>query len=80
MTTYSAARLPVHRGPAAWSAILPDAERPVVRMVADSDGHPVEAGPEVDLAEKTDDDAYRFSIVQLVDNAAYQFDTSRYFV
>lgn len=57
-----------------------NAERPVVRMVADSDGNPVEDGPEMDLAQKTDDGEYRVSIVQLVDNAAYQFDTSRYFV
>lgn len=57
-----------------------NAERPVVRMIADSDGNPVEDGPEMDLAQKTDDGEYRVSIVQLVDNAAYQFDTSRYFV
>ena len=56
------------------------AERPVVRMVADCDGNQIENGPEVDLAEKSDDGEYRVSIVQLVDNAAYQFDTSRYFV
>lgn len=29
MTTHTAIRLPVHRGPAAWSAILPDAGKPV---------------------------------------------------
>jgi HD-GYP domain-containing protein (c-di-GMP phosphodiesterase class II) len=57
-----------------------NAERPVVRMVADCDGNQIENGPEVDLAEKSDDGEYRVSIVQLVDNAAYQFDTSRYFV
>jgi hypothetical protein len=34
----------------------------------------------VNLAEKSDNGEYRVSIVQLVDNAAYQFDTSRYFV
>lgn len=57
-----------------------NAERPIVRIVADSSGNPVDDSPEVDLAEKRDDGEYRFSIVQLVDNAAYKFDTSRYFV
>jgi hypothetical protein len=57
-----------------------NAERPIVRMVADSSGNPVDESPEVDLTEKRDDGEYRLSIVQLVDNAAYKFDTSRYFV
>jgi hypothetical protein len=57
-----------------------NAERPTVRVITDEEGAPIEAGPELDLAEQDDTGTYRHSIVQLVDNAEYHFDTSRYFV
>ncbi len=55
-------------------------ERPYVKVVADPDGKPVEDGPEYDLTEKNEAGEYARSIVRLVDNAEYKFDTSRYFV
>ncbi|MCE3223927.1 MAG: uncharacterized protein K0S58_2107 [Nitrospira sp.] len=57
-----------------------NAERPTVRVITDEEGAPIEADPELDLAEQDDTGTYRHSIVQLVDNAEYHFDTSRYFV
>jgi hypothetical protein len=57
-----------------------DAERPLVRIITDPQGNPIEDGPEVDLATKDDSGAYPYSIVRLVDNAEYNVDTSRYFV
>ncbi len=56
------------------------AERPVVRVITDEEGAPVEQGPELDLTEQGEDGTFRHSVVQLVDNAEYHFDTSRYFV
>jgi HD-GYP domain-containing protein (c-di-GMP phosphodiesterase class II) len=54
-------------------------QRPWVKIVADAVGNPVD-GPEVDLSE-TDADGYPTrSIVRLVDQTEYRFDTSRYFV
>ena len=41
---------------------------------------PVDNGPELDLTEKDDIGAYRHSIVRLIDNMEYKFDTSRYFL
>jgi HD-GYP domain-containing protein (c-di-GMP phosphodiesterase class II) len=57
-----------------------DAERPLVRIIADAQGTPIDNGPEIDLAEKDDTGGYPYSIVRLVDNTEYKFDTSRYFV
>ena len=54
-------------------------ERPWVRLITDSHGNPIE-GPEVDLEEADSDGTYKRSIVNLVDNTEYRFDTSRYFV
>ena len=54
-------------------------ERPWVRLITDSHGNPIE-GPEVDLGEADSDGTYKRSIVNLVDNTEYRFDTSRYFV
>ena len=57
-----------------------NAERPTVRVISDTVGAPVEDGQELDLSERDETGAYRHSILQLVDNAEYHFDTSRYFV
>lgn len=53
--------------------------RPWVKVIGDAQGNPIE-GPELDLSEKDADGLYPHSIVQLVDNTEYRFDTSRYFV
>ncbi len=55
-------------------------ERPLVKVISDSDGTPIENGPEFDLTAQDDTGNYSHSIVQLLDNAEYHFDTSRYFV
>lgn len=55
-------------------------DRPLVKVITDPDGQPIEDGPELDLTHQDDFGAYTHSIVQLVDNTAYRFDTSRYFV
>lgn len=57
-----------------------NAERPTVKVITDEEGAPIEAGLELDLAEQDETGTYRHSILQLVDNAEYHFDTSRYFV
>lgn len=56
------------------------AERPHVKVIADPAGFPIDDGPELDLTEKTTDGEYKHSILRLVDNTEYKFDTSRYFV
>jgi HD-GYP domain-containing protein (c-di-GMP phosphodiesterase class II) len=56
-----------------------DAERPLVKVIADAQGNPIDSGREIDLAEKDETDQYRHSIVRLIDNTEYKFDTSRYF-
>ena len=53
--------------------------RPLVKVIADANGEPVDNGPELDLTEKEDAGSYRHSIVRLIDNAEHRFDTSRYF-
>lgn len=57
-----------------------DGERPLVKVIADAQGNPVDNGPELDLTEKDDTGEYRHSIIRLIDNAEHRFDTSRYFV
>lgn len=57
-----------------------DSERPLVKVIADANGEPVDNGPELDLTEKDDTGSYRHSIVRLIDNAAHRFDTSRFFL
>lgn len=57
-----------------------NAERPLVRVITDADGTPIEDGPELDLAAQDDTGTYTHTILQLVDNAEYHFDTGRYFV
>jgi hypothetical protein len=57
-----------------------DAERPLVKIIADAHGNPTDNGPECDLTEKDDTGDYRRSIIRLIDNTEHKFDTSRYFV
>jgi len=57
-----------------------ESERPVVKVITDAQSTPVDNGPELDLTEKDDAGAYRHSIVRLIDNMEYKFDTSRYFL
>jgi HD-GYP domain-containing protein (c-di-GMP phosphodiesterase class II) len=57
-----------------------NAERPLVRIIADVQGTPIDNGPELDLTEKDDNNEYRHTIIRLIDNTEYNFDTSRYFV
>jgi len=57
-----------------------DAERPLVKVITDRQGAPIENGEELDLTEKDDVGAYRRSIIRLVDTTEHNFDTSRYFV
>lgn len=57
-----------------------DAERPRVKVIADTQRIPIENGEELDLTEKDDTGNYRWNIVRLVDTTDYNFDTSRYFV
>jgi len=63
--------------PAAETA---NGERPLVKVIADAQGNPVDNGPELDLTEKDDTGQYRHSIIRLIDNTENKFDTSRYFV
>ena len=57
-----------------------NAERPFVRVITDPQGNSVEHGREIDLTEKDEDGDFRDSIIRLIDNTEYKFDTSRYFV
>ena len=61
------------------AANISESERPLVKVIADPQGNPIDNGPELDLAEKDDIGEYRCSIVRLIDNAEHRFDTSRYF-
>jgi hypothetical protein len=56
-----------------------NAERPFVRVIADPQGNPVDHGREIDLTEKNDIGDFLHSIIRLIDNTEYKFDTSRYF-
>ncbi len=56
-----------------------NAERPFVKVITDPQGNPVEHGREIDLTEKDDFGDFRHSILRLIDNTEYKFDTSRYF-
>jgi HD-GYP domain-containing protein (c-di-GMP phosphodiesterase class II) len=57
-----------------------NAERPLVKVITDDEGVPIENGPEFDLTAQNDEGTYRHSILRLVDNTEYHFDTSRYFI
>lgn len=56
------------------------AERPLVKVITDQHGTPIDSGPELDLTEEDEAGHYRHSIIRLVDTAEYKIDTSRYFV
>jgi HD-GYP domain-containing protein (c-di-GMP phosphodiesterase class II) len=56
------------------------AQQPIIKLITDPQGEPLEDGPEVDLAETDADGQYLRWIMRLVDNTEYRFDTSRYFV
>ena len=57
-----------------------DAERPLVKVIADQQGQPIDNGPELDLTEEDETGNYRHSIIRLIDTTEYKIDTSRYFV
>jgi HD-GYP domain-containing protein (c-di-GMP phosphodiesterase class II) len=57
-----------------------DAEHPYVKVITDTNWTAIENGPDVDLHEKDETGEYLRSIIQLIDNSEYKFDTSRYFV
>ncbi|MEK7764459.1 MAG: HD-GYP domain-containing protein [Nitrospirota bacterium] len=57
-----------------------NAERPLVRVITDPQGNPVDQGREIDLTEKDESGDFRHNIIRLIDNTEYKFDTSRYFV
>ncbi len=57
-----------------------DAERPLVKVITDTQGMPIENGEELDLTKKDDAGNHRWNIVRLVDTTEYNVDTSRYFV
>jgi putative nucleotidyltransferase with HDIG domain len=56
-----------------------NAERPFVKVIADPQGNPVDQGHELDLTEKDDLGDFRHSVIRLIDDTEYKFDTSRYF-
>jgi HD-GYP domain-containing protein (c-di-GMP phosphodiesterase class II) len=57
-----------------------NAERPFVKVITDPQGNPLHHGREIDLTEKDETGDFRHSIIRLIDNTEYKFDTSRYFV
>ena len=57
-----------------------NAERPLVKVITDETGTPVDDGAEIDLTVQDEAGNYTHSILQLVDNAEHHFDTARYFV
>ncbi len=62
------------------AASLSDSERPLVKVIADTEGNPLDNGPELDLTEKDETGSYTHSIARLIDHARHKFDTSRYVV
>lgn len=57
-----------------------NAEHPYVKVISDANWAPIENGPELDLQEKDETGEYHRSIIRLIDNTEYKFDTSQYFV
>jgi HD-GYP domain-containing protein (c-di-GMP phosphodiesterase class II) len=57
-----------------------EADRPRVKVITDPSGQAIDDGPELDLTEKNSAGEYTRSIMRLVDNTEYKFDTARYFV
>ena len=54
-------------------------ERPRVKLVTDHEGTPID-GPEVDLTLTDNSGNFKRTIIRLVDNTEYKFDTGRYFL
>lgn len=54
-------------------------DRPVVKIITDKHGHPLD-GADVDLAEKDFTGDYKRSILRVVDNIEYRFETTRYVI
>jgi putative nucleotidyltransferase with HDIG domain len=54
------------------------AERPLVRIISDAAGTPLDPPVECDLCEKNPAGAHARSIVRLVDNVRHRLETSRY--
>ena len=59
-----------------WVKIITDASG---QPFADPEGNPL-AGPDVDLTEKDREGRYKRSIIRVVDNTDYRFNTSTYFL
>ena len=57
-----------------------NAERPWVKVISDLEGNPIDDGADLDLSEQDASGNFLHSIIQLVDNTEYRFETSRYFV
>ena len=55
-------------------------QQPIIKVISDTQGNPVEEGPELDLAETDASGQYLRWIVRLVDNTEYRFNPSRYFL
>jgi HD-GYP domain-containing protein (c-di-GMP phosphodiesterase class II) len=56
-----------------------ETKRPVVKVITDANGKPIN-GSEINLAETDPGGQYKRSVVRLVDQTEYRFNTSRYFV
>jgi HD-GYP domain-containing protein (c-di-GMP phosphodiesterase class II) len=55
-------------------------DRPVVRIIADKDGHEVDPPVDLSLDEKTAGGSYARNIARILDPAQYHIDVSRYFL
>ena len=55
-------------------------QQPIVKVISDVQGNPLDEGPELDLAETDGSGHVLRWIVKLIDNTEYRFDTGRYFV
>ena len=60
------------------AATKEDSARPVVRVICDASGAPLEPPVDVDLREKDPSGRHLRSIVRLVDNTEYRLETSHY--
>ena len=56
------------------------AQRPLVRIISDSLGAPIDPPAEHDLQETDADGRYLRSIIRLVDNTEHRLETSRYVI
>jgi HD-GYP domain-containing protein (c-di-GMP phosphodiesterase class II) len=55
-------------------------DRPVVRLISDRQGIPLDQPEDISLAEKKPDGAYERNIVRILDAAQYHIDVSEYFL